>query len=86
MEIEMEEYKELVKSTLREGPTLVTFTKKDGSTRTGTFTNNPEDIPASKAPKGNQKPKKVNEDLVRAFDVELQQFRTITISTISKIG
>jgi hypothetical protein len=76
-----------VKSTLREGKVDITFIKKDGSLRRGMFTLDNELIPEDKRPKGGRAPSQAEVDgnIIRAFDVEIGEFRTITVPNIIAI-
>lgn len=76
-----------VKEFLRKGPTDVTFIKKNGELRRGVFTLQEELIPEDKRPKNVRTPSEneVNGDIVRAYDTELEAFRTITVPNIVAI-
>lgn len=76
-----------VKDILREGQTDVTFIKQNGELRRGQFTLNEDLIPEDKRPKGARTPSQTEIDgnIVRAFDVDLQAFRTITVPNIVAI-
>lgn len=76
-----------VKAILREGPTDVTFIKQNGEFRRGNFTLAQNLIPEECQPKGERSPSDTEIDgtIVRAFDVDKQAFRTITVPNIVAI-
>jgi len=69
----MTEIKTAVKSALLNGPTTITFTKVDGTTRTMKCTLNEALLPKREI---TQSERKVNEDVQTVFDIELNQWRS----------
>jgi hypothetical protein len=63
-----------INEALHKGTVWIKFTKKDGSVRVGTFTNNFSLIPESKSPKGTGAPS--SPFTTRCFDVEKQEWRS----------
>jgi len=66
---------------------IVTFTKKNGDERVMHCTTNPLHIPEDETPeKTSEKPvKKLNEDVMRVFDIEKQAWRSFRFDSITKI-
>ena len=90
--------KEVVQTLLKVGDVEITFTKKDGTERVLIAT---LDIPADKRPKGpaedaseediakyeaTQSKLSSNENLLRVFDAEKQDWRSVIIDTIKSIS
>lgn len=76
---------------LKEGEVIVTFTKKDGSTRTMVCTKNHLLIPSdmlheqSDDPLHPKKQIKQNPNQVRVFDVEKQGWRSFNYSSVTEV-
>jgi hypothetical protein len=70
-----------LKTQLVEGTVRVEFIKLDGTHRSMECTKNFKNIPESQIPKGNSK-KKPNDRIMGVFDLEKQQWRSITIDNI----
>lgn len=69
----MTEIKTTVKSALLNGPTTITFTKVDGTTRTMKCTLNETLLPKREV---TQSTRAANEDVQTVFDLELNQWRS----------
>lgn len=63
-----------LRTALAQGLVTVTFTKKDGETRTMTCTTKLSEIPDASHPKG--KVTNLADDLFRVFDVDAQGWRS----------
>lgn len=63
-----------LRTALAQGLVTVTFTKKDGETRTMTCTTKLSEIPDASHPKG--KVTNLSDDLFRVFDVDAQGWRS----------
>lgn len=63
----------------------VEFTKKDGTTRKMKATLNESWIPVDKRPKGTGKELPAESPIIRAFDTELSEFRSINTETITSV-
>lgn len=74
-----------IKTILRKGPAVVVFTKVDGTERRMLCTLNKSILSEHDAlPKGSSdgKPRTVNEDVVRAFDLEKLAWRSFRIDSM----
>ncbi len=68
---------------LLKGPCTVVFTKVDGSTRRMPATLHHSLIPAEEiAPDDATKSRKVNEEVVPCFDLELQKWRSFRVDSV----
>ena len=68
---------------LREDMVKLEFAKKDGTTRPMTATLKQDLIPDEKKPKG-VKPAQPESSIIRVFDLELKEFRSVNTDTVSK--
>lgn len=68
---------------LRNGRCAVQFTKKDGSVRNMLATLNFDFIPEEKQPKGTGKAQPDNSPIIRAFDLDKEEFRSINTDTVT---
>jgi hypothetical protein len=80
-------FKRWLKSHLAYGPTIVVFTKKDGTERVMNCTTNPELVPAveiveSAEPK---KEKKVNEEVMPVYDLEAKAWKSFRWDSIKQV-
>lgn len=73
-------FKDLIKTEVA----TVTFTKKDGTERVMKCTLNPEQLPPAPVTEG-KKERKVNEDVIAVYDVEVQGWRSITLKSIKRV-
>lgn len=75
-----------LREMLRKGTTNVTFIKKDGSVRHMRATLCPQDIPPEHTPKSeaHQRPTP-NENLVSAYDLDHEGWRTITVDKVISV-
>ena len=80
----MQMKKSEIQKILRDRVATVTFTKKDGTERVMKCTLNESSIPAAHRPKG-EAPRKENDTVVAAFDVEKEGWRSFTIESIINI-
>jgi hypothetical protein len=64
------------------GPVDVVFTKVDGSARRMTATLKPDLIPNNKTPDDATKSRKVNEEVIPCFDLELQDWRSFRVDSV----
>jgi len=69
--------KETLINDLREGTVSLNFTKKDGTVREMVATLNEKLIPEDKRPKGTGTAQPVDSPIVRAYDLEIGEFRSI---------
>ena len=68
-------------------PVPVTFTKMDGTTRKMNCTLSKALIPQDKAPKGTGSEKlKEDKTTVRAFDTDIQEWRSFKVASVISIG
>jgi hypothetical protein len=80
-------HRESLLGMLRAGPTIVVFTKVDGTKRTMNCTLSADLIPTDKMPKlpENGEPIKLikeNLDVIRVFDQEKQEWRSFRIDSV----
>lgn len=73
-----------LKGVLHVETATVTFTKKDGTERVMKCTLNPEQLPPAIVTEG-KKERKVNQDVIAVYDVEVQGWRSITLKSIKRV-
>lgn len=88
-------FKKWLKSHLAYGPTTVIFTKKDGTERVMNCTTNSELVPAEPIVEAHEtntdnpidfpKPKKVNEDVMRVYDLDAKGWRSFRWDSIKQV-
>jgi hypothetical protein len=78
-----EEFREWITEYLSENEVTVRFTKKDGSERTMRCTRNLTAIPTEHQPKTTLQPS--TSDAIRAFDLDIQEWRSFNLSTLNHI-
>lgn len=83
--VQTEEFKEWLNEYLSESELTVIFTKKDGSDRTMRCTRNLDSIPFDRHPKSTETVSATT-DALRAFDLDLQEWRSFNISTLKHIN
>ena len=71
---------------LRKDICEIVFVKKDGTNRTMNATLQMEVVPEDKRPKGTGKELPDDSPMLRAFDVDLKEFRTINTETVNHFG
>lgn len=81
--VESTEFRDWLADYLLENQIKVTFTKKDGTLRTMHCTRNVSLIPVEKHPKGSSKQESTSS--LSAFDLEINDWRSFTLSTITKV-
>lgn len=78
-------FSEWLKNILKTEIATVTFTKKDGTERIMKCTLDPKLLPEIPVAEG-KKTRKVNEDVLSVYDVEVQGWRSFTIKSIKRVN
>ena len=76
---------EFLRIMLEQGPTAVSYLKKNGELRNGVFTLNLDLIPEDKRPKNSGRAlceAEINGTLLRAYDTYHEAFRSINVDTL----
>ena len=94
LEFKTDEMKQWLLGALKGGVVDITFTKVDGSTRLMKSTLNSELLPKieviplaeGEEPPAPKAPRKENPSVFRVFDIEINEFRTVTWDKITNIA
>lgn len=72
-------------SVLHSGICKVIFTKADGTKRIMKCTLSEEFIPHQEPVKASKKPRRVNEEVIRVFDIESEAWRSFVIDSVESL-
>jgi hypothetical protein len=85
--VDTPEGRKWITSLLLQGPTKVTFTKKDGTERVMNCTTNPDLVPAVEIVESvESKPvRKVNEEVMPVYDLEAKAWKSFRWDSIKQV-
>ena len=79
-----DKFTDWLKGMLHVGPATVTFTKKDGTERVMKCTLEASQLPVVEL-KEDTKPRKESTTSMRVFDLEKQEWRSVTIKSVKRV-